>query len=251
MPYTPQTRDEWMTNQRSIIGSQYGQARSRLQEEQSAQMPQYQQARDQADVGATQRTQGLRELMAQRGLYRSGSAVGQEAGIYNQAAQQRADITRDQSLYGQQMSNRLAELGQGEAADMSRAAIGYEEYGQRAEQLRQAAGGLTGQYGGASTLAAQQLAQQGTQFGQQLGQQERGMGMDEAYRRAQLAQQGTQFGQQLTQSGTQFGQQMDANLLNMLMNYNLGVGQQTRALPQPNQFTYGDQMVQLLRRLGY
>ena len=211
MPYTPQTRDEWMTNQRSIIGSQYGQARSRLQEEQSAQMPQYQQARDQADVGATQRTQGLRELMAQRGLYRSGSAVGQEAGIYNQAAQQRADITRDQSLYGQQMSNRLAELGQGEAADMSRAAIGYEEYGQRAEQLRQAAGGLTGQYGGASTLAAQQLAQQGTQF----------------------------------------GQQSDANLLNMLMNYNLGVGQQVRSLPQPNQFTYGDQMVQLLRRLGY
>ena len=222
MPYTPQTRDEWMTNQRSIIGSQYGQARSRLQEEQSAQMPQYQQARDQADVGATQRTQGLRELMAQRGLARSGSAVGQEAGIYNQAAQQRADITRDQSLYGQQMSNRLAELGQGEAADMSRAAIGYEEYGQRAEQLRQAAGALTGQYGGTPTLGAQQLAQQGTQFGQQL-----------------------------TQSGTQFGQQMDANLLNMLMNYNLGVGQQTRALPQPNQFTYGDQMVQLLRRLGY
>ena len=222
MPYTPQTRDEWMTNQRSIIGSQYGQARSRLQEEQSAQMPYYQQARDQADVGATQRTQGLRELMAQRGLYRSGSAVGQEAGIYNQAAQQRADITRDQSLYGQQMSNRFAELGQGEAADMSRAAIGYEGYGQSAEQLRQSAAGLTGQYGGASTLAAQQLAQQGTQFGQQL-----------------------------TQSGTQFGQQMDANLLNMLMNYNLGVGQQTRALPQPNQFTYGDQMVQLLRRLGY
>ena len=222
MPYTPQTRDEWMTNQRSIIGSQYGQARSRLQEEQAAQMPSYQQARDQADVGATQRTQGLRELMAQRGLYRSGSAVGQEAGIYNQAAQQRADITRDQSLYGQQMSNRLAELGQGEAADMSRAALGYEDYGQRAEQLRQAAGALTGQYGGTPTLGAQQLAQQGTQFGQQL-----------------------------TQSGTQFGQQMDANLLNMLMNYNLGVGQQTRALPQPNQFTYGDQMVQLLRRLGY
>ena len=222
MPYTPQTRDEWMTNQRSIIGSQYGQARSRLQEEQSAQMPQYQQARDQADVGATQRTQGLRELMAQRGLARSGSAVGQEAGIYNQAAQQRADITRDQSLYGQQMSNRLAELGQGEAADMSRAAIGYEEYGQRAEQLRQAAGALTGQYGGTPTLGAQQLAQQGTQFGQQMGQQ-----------------------------GTQFGQQMDANLLSMLMNYNLGVGQQVRSLPQPSQFTYGDQMVQLLRRLGY
>ena len=211
MPYTPQTRDEWMTNQQSIIGSQYGQARSRLQEQQDARMPQYQQARDQADVGATQRTQGLRELMAQRGLYRSGSAVGQEAGIYNQAAQQRADITRDQNLYGQQMSSRLAELGQGEAADMSRAALGYEDYGQRAEQLRQAAAGLTGQYGGMPTLGAQQL----------------------------------------TQQGTQFGQQMDANLLNMLMNYNLGVGQQTRALPHPNQFTYGDQMVQLLRRLGY
>ena len=211
MPYTPQTRDEWMTNQRSIIGSQYGQARSRLQEQQAAQMPQYQQARDQADVGATQRTQGLRELMAQRGLYRSGSAVGQEAGIYNQAAQQRADITRDQNLYGQQMSSRLAELGQGEAADMSRAALGYEDYGQRAEQLRQAAAGLTGQYGGMPTLGAQQL----------------------------------------TQQGTQFGQQMDANLLNMLMNYNLGVGQQVRSLPQPSQFTYGDQMVQLLRRLGY
>ena len=211
MPYTPQTRDEWMTNQQSIIGSQYGQARSRLQEQQDARMPQYQQARDQADVGATQRTQGLRELMAQRGLYRSGSAVGQEAGIYNQAAQQRADITRDQNLYGQQMSNRLAELGQGEAADMSRAALGYEGYGQSAEQLRQSAAGLTGQYGGMPTLGAQQLAQQGTQF----------------------------------------GQQMDANLLNMLMNYNLGVGQQVRSLPQPSQFTYGDQMVQLLRRLGY
>ena len=49
MPYTPQTRDEWMANQQNIIGSQYGQARSRLQEEQSAQMPYYQQARNQAD----------------------------------------------------------------------------------------------------------------------------------------------------------------------------------------------------------
>ena len=44
------------------------------------------------------------------------------------------------------------------------------------------------------------------------------------------------------------GQMLD--ILNALMNYNLGVGRITDDLPMPTEFNYGDLMVELLNRLG-
>lgn len=212
-PYALPTRGEYMSQQGNIIGSQYNQARNRLAEEKAAATPAYQQARNQADLYGMQSARRLNEAYAQQGL-RGGSLVGQTGNIYNQAAGQKAAVDRDQNLYGMQMSNRLAELGAGQAADMSRAVLGYDQLGLQTRGL---------------------------------DLQERGMTLDEAYRRAQLGQQADQFGQQL---GLQ-ERGMTADELAMLMQYNLGVAQQTGDYHQPKKFTYGDSMVELMKRLGY
>lgn len=140
--YNPMTRDQYMQNYSNIINQQYGKAQNQITEQQQQLQPMYQQQRNATDVQAHQNSRRLSELMAQRGMGRTGTMMTGMAGVQNQRIGQLADINRDQSFANTQMSNRMAELEQGRAADLSRASLGYEDYGFRAEQLKQSLASL-------------------------------------------------------------------------------------------------------------
>ena len=224
---------------RSQTATDYASGRNRINEQQAAQMPQYQTQRNQTSVEAASNAQRLRELMAQRGLFRSGTAVGRELGIYNQAAQNRNDITTQENLARTGFGNRLSELGMSEANAFSgignrlaeleqQKALYGTQYGENEQDLaRQYAdrvaletarapqayenyalnvAGLTGQYGGQQTLTAQQLEQQRNVAA-----------LDESYRQKQLQAQQNQFNQNYAlQQSLQ-----NANISNMQFNQNL------------------------------
>jgi hypothetical protein len=100
---------------RTQTAADYQTGQNQINEQRAAQMPQYQQQRNQTNVDAATNARKLREIMAAKGLYRSGSAVGQELGIYNQAAQNRNDITTQENLANMGFANKLSELGTSQA----------------------------------------------------------------------------------------------------------------------------------------
>lgn len=238
MAYNPMSRDQYMNTYSDIINQQYGKAQNQITEQQQQLKPMYQQQRNATDVQAHQNSRRLSELMAQRGMGRTGTMMTGMAGVQNQRMGQLADINRDQSFANTQMGNRLAELEQGRAADLSRAALGYEDYGFRAEQLKQNLASLMGSYGGQQTLAAKQTAMQNALAeagltGMYNGQQTlagRQFDSDQAYRNQQTEWQRQQA------------------MMNLLMNY---YNNSTSGWQMPSSVKPSDYLEQLFKSAGY
>jgi len=191
MAYNPMTQDQYMQQQKNIINPTYFAAQNRLTEQYNAAQPTFQQGRNAADVYAAQSARQTNSLAAMQGRYGGGRNRSNIAGIYNQAASRKSALDRDQAQYQTQYGNRLNELNQARAGAVSQAALGYDDYSMKAEQLKQA-------------LAAQQWQRQ---FAQQ------GFTADEAYRQwqQQYAQQQEErarmalFAQMLAAQGTATG----------------------------------------------
>jgi len=212
---------------RGTTEADYTAAQNRINEQLAAQIPQYQQQRNQASAQAARDAQRLREIMAARGLFRSGSAVGREADIMNRAAGSINDITTQENLFRSAIANRLAELGASRANALSAIANRQAELEQNlANEL-------------ARIAAAKEL------LGQQYGENEQALA--DTYAR--------QLSAALMQAPLLY-----EDYANRLFNQDLAamqfaqgvlsdVAQQTGQYNLPSQYKPGDILVALYRRL--
>lgn len=269
---------------KQLVENTYQSQENALNEQQAALQPTYQADRNSAYSNAMQSQRQTAQQYADMGLSRSGSMNTASANI--NAAKDNAinTVNQNETLAAQQLANRLAELQSSKAQSLS------ELEGESATDLMNydlQLGSLTGTVGGQQTIAAQQLAAQlaqqqadnayqqqyfnwqqqqaalansmseagltGTYNGQQtVAAQQAALqnALNEASTTGTYNGQDTLAAQQLaaTTSATQQAQQLAQ--LEALLNYNLGVGETTGALPTVSGFGYGDALVQLLQQLG-
>ena len=194
-----------------------------------------------ARLGGAQ-SRALADLDAQL-LQRAAETQAQDRAQLLQSGQGLAELAGSQDL-SQFEANRVAQAAEFEN-QLRAAQFGQQQYEQGTQQALQAAqaeqaglqfgdelglrlGELTGQVGGAQTLAAGQQAEQRRQFDiQQALQQQLGVG-NLALEQARLSQQGSQFQQQLSQEATQFG--LSLNEQQIARNQQLGISNQELAL---------------------
>jgi len=261
---------------RQLVENIYQTQENKLNEYMSAQTPLYQQDRNSVYANAQQSQRQTAQNYADMGLERSGSMNTASANI--NAAKDNAinTVNQNETLAAQQLSNRLAELRASKAQSLS------QLEGQEGADLRNydlQMGSLTGNIGGQQTIAARTLAAQLAQqqadnayrkqtFDYQKGYDEAGLtgtyngqqtlaaqqaalqkALSEAALTGTYNGQQTQSAQQLAASIAQTQQAQQLAQLEALLNYNLGAGEVTGDLERFNNFTYGDAMTQLLRRL--
>jgi hypothetical protein len=190
--------------------------------------------------------QGL-QFMADKGLSRSGANFDNLS--TNNQNRNNALNEANANLTQQAVSNatNVANLGlseQNQVQNQKNTAVSqlsdllsqYNNAQQQNQQNQYTEAGLTGNYGGAQTLPAQQLASQ--------------------IASANAGLTGTYNGQQTLDAQNQAAtiaynqQQQKLAQLQALLSYNLGVGGITDNLPTTSGFTYGDSMTQLLKQLG-
>lgn len=215
-----------------LVKNQYQTQRDNLAEQQAALPYDYEKQRNATYDTAAQTNKSLDELNAQRGLYRSGQARTDTARTLATRDAGVNDLNNQQTLAAQKLTNQLNQLNASEATDIA-SLQGQQGAADRQYALSEA--GLTGLYNGQQTLAAKQLAQQ--------------LATSEA------ALTGLYNGQQTLDAKNQAAsidynnKQLLLSQLQSLLNYNLGVGEITDALPQTTGFTYGDAMAKLLRQI--
>ncbi|MHB8918916.1 MAG: hypothetical protein ACYC4H_12895 [Desulfocucumaceae bacterium] len=151
---------------RSQTAADYAAGQNKINEQQAAQMPQYQVQRNQASAQGAQSGRTLAELMAQKGLGRSGSFLTGQVGIMNQTGGQINDISTQENLARYGFANRLSELGTSQANALS-------GIGNRQAELLQAYNQNLGN-----------LDQQSALYGTQLGESERALQQQYADRMA-------------------------------------------------------------------
>ena len=191
--------------------------------------------------------QGL-QFMADKGLSRSGANMNQfntlEQGRNSALNESQANLTQQAisnatnvAGLGLTEQNQIQNQKNTQVNQLSDLLSQYQNAQQQNQQNLYAEAGLTGNYGGADTLAAQQLANQiasanagltGTYNGQQT--------LDAQNQAATIA-----YNQQ---------QQKMAQLV-ALLNYQVGKAGVTDNFDIQNDFNYGDAMTQILRQLGY
>ena len=201
---------EQMEWQQAFTGEQWGQqfglqeqAEARLREQMEAQVSQW---ADQFGLDE-QQEQRLREQMEWQQQFTQ-QQWGQQFGLQQQAeARLQEQLQQQAAQFAQQFG--LSQQQEARLLEQMQWQQGFQEsqwgqqYGLQSEaearlreqmEYQQAAtvAGLTGRYGGAPTLAAQELAQQASQWAQQLGLSQQ----QEARLREQMLAQQSQFGQQ-------------------------------------------------------
>lgn len=214
---------------RQLVENRYQQAENKTQEDYSALQPAYQQERDSISRQAAQGIKAQENYFANKGLGRSGSMVGARTNMLNTAQQGINDVNQQQRQAAQQLTNRLAELRQGRAADL--ASLEGRE-GQDLRNLDLQLAGLFGNYGGQQTMAGQQ--------------------QDWQRALAEAGITGTYNGQQTLPAQQQAWQQQYAqnqanqNYMNMLLNLINQQAAHTGAWTMPSGFNYGDALKALL-----
>lgn len=179
----------------------------------------------------------LDEEMARRGLGASSIAAGYNGDLGGQQATAMANMN------AQLLQNYAAT----QAGDQSAALGAAQNY--QTGQLNQtlglgnlgiAQGSLTGNYGGQSTLAAQQLAQQGSQFNQTQNQQNNQFLQSLGLQQTAQTNQSNQFNQQLGFNQQQLAQQGAQSTADRALQQLLGLGsqgiQQQQVTNQQSQF---------------
>ena len=163
-----QTGRQGLEQGRGTVESDYSSGLNKLNELRNTTNTDYASAINKPDVQAAQNTNRLRELMAQRGLLRGGSAVSQEAGIYNQAGQQKNDLYGSRANALSSIGNRQGELEQNRASQLGNLQgqlnLYDQQYGTNKQGLSdQLANQLTSMYSQAPLLAQDYLAKQQSQ----------------------------------------------------------------------------------------
>lgn len=136
---------------------------NRLSEQLAGQLPQYTQQANQASAQGAMAARRLSELMAQKGLGRSGSFLTGQTNLMNQTRGQINDINTQRNLFQSGIANRQAELGMSQANAM--AGIGNRQaellgaYNRQLGNLDQTAALYGTQQGERERALAQQYAE--------------------------------------------------------------------------------------------
>ena len=141
---------------------------------------------------------------------------------------------------------------------MAQASLGYEDYGFKAEQLKQNLANILGNYDGQQTLGARQLAQQAAaaaaqqalaraQMEQQASQWQQSFDSDKAYREQQASQWQQSFDSDKAYREQQAQWQQQQYLGNLLNNYY----SQTGKWQFPESVKPADYLEQLFKSAGY
>lgn len=140
---------------RQNVTNRYQQSVNQLNEQNQQMQPQWQQQRDQVYNTAAQTGRQLDNMAADRGLYRGGGAMSQQAGLMSGRNANINEISRNEQNYNTQYANRLSELlaqkqtGLDQLEGLEGMALREDENRtwQQQQAMAQLAAQLWGQYG--------------------------------------------------------------------------------------------------------
>lgn len=199
-----------LNQSRQTINNQYQSGLNKLSQTRDAQLPTYTDTANAADARTRIAAKRLSEIMAQRGLSRSGTGLMQQSDIYAQGNADVANVWRDRANFLGGLSNQANELTAQQASGLS-------------DIDRQ--------------IALAQI---------QASDAERAARTEYANNMAAAPLQAALNYPELYTAQTE----QAANLLATLLNYNLETGKQAGAISIPTGFKYGDSMINLLKQLG-
>jgi len=225
---------------KQLVENEYQTSVNALNESQAATADTYQNDRNSAYNAAAQSQKTAAQNYADLGLSRSGSMNTVDANINANRDNAVNTINSNKTQAATALANRLAELNASRAQSLT----GLEsDYNEDLLNYNLEKSNLTGTLDGESTLAAQELASRIKQYD-----------TENALNEAQLT--GLYNGTD-TVAAQELAAQIESNKneqalsqLEALLNYNLGVGELTEAVPVVDDFNYGDSLVELLKQLG-
>ena len=153
-----------LAEEETSIQNEYQAALNKAIEEQNAAKYGYQQSKNQTSASAAQQAKQLSELMSQKGLGRSGSAVSGLVGINTAKQQGLNDIVNQENQANTSFANRMTEMQTSKAAALSalqnRAAEAQQAYQTNINNLEAQRALLVQQGGQYNNALAAQLAQE-------------------------------------------------------------------------------------------
>jgi hypothetical protein len=192
------------------IANAYQSGLNKLNETKATTLPTYTTNANQISANTRMAAKRLAEVMASRGLLKSGGALMQQSGIYSQGNSDLAENSRNRSAFLQSQANQQNELAATRASGMSdierQIALAQVEAAQNAQAYREA-------YNNAVSAAPLRAS----------------LNYPEIY------------AQQTEQA---------ANLLATLLNYNIENNKLQGAVQVPSNFKYGDSMTKIMKQLG-
>jgi hypothetical protein len=195
---------------RANIANTYQSGINKLREAEASTLPNYTTNANQISANTRIAAKRLAEVMASRGLLKSGGALMRQAGIYSQGNSDLAQNARERTNFVQSQANQQNELASAQAAGMSdierQIALAQVEAAQNAQAYQEA-------YNNAVSSAPLQAS----------------LNYPELY------------AQQTEQA---------ANLLATLLNYNIENNKLQGAVQVPANFKYGDSMTAIMKQLG-